>query len=302
MTTKSQVAKKALGRATRYALTRGLLITLGVYIVVLSYLYSVQAAIIFPGRQSQGQSWAQARPPRGAELVRLTAAGGGEIVALFGPALAPDGTPRADAAGRPTVLFFYGNGDCLRNMVDQFEDFRRLGANVLIPDYAGYGMSGGEASEIGCYATADAAYEHLRARPDVDPARIVAGGWSLGAAVAADLASREPVVGLVLFSAFTSMSDMARRFYPFLPGLNLAVAHRFESEKKIARVTCPILLGHGRTDSMIPYAMADRLAAAAGGPVTRFSVDGDHNEFFSRGGDQVLATLGEFLDKTQNPL
>lgn len=297
MTEGGQRGGRAFGRAARYALARGLVIFLGVYIVVLAYLYSVQAAMIFPGRQSQGQSWARVQPPRGAEAVRLTTAGGDPIVAFFGPALAPDGSPRPDAASRPTLLFFYGNGDCLRNMVDQLEDFRRLGANVMIPDYAGYGMSGGDASEAACYATADAAYEHLRGRADVDPARIVAGGWSLGAAVAADLASRKPVAGLVAFSAFTSMGDMARRFYPFLPGLGFALAHRFETEEKIARVTCPVLIGHGTTDSLIPYDMSDRLAAAAGGPVTRFSVEADHNEFFFRGGRRVLSALGEFLDR-----
>jgi fermentation-respiration switch protein FrsA (DUF1100 family) len=297
MGTGGQRAGRTFGRAARHALTRGLVIVLGVYIVVLAYLYSVQAAILFPGRQSQGQSWARVSPPRGAEAVRLTTADGDPVVAFFGAALNPDGSPRPDAAGRPTLLFFYGNGDCLRNMVDQLEDFRRLGANVMIPDYAGYGMSGGEASESACYATADAAYEHLRGRADVDPARVVAGGWSLGAAVAADLASRKPVAGLVTFSAFTSVGDMARRFYPFLPGIGLALAHRFETEEKMARVTCPVLIGHGTTDSMIPYAMADRLAAAAAGPVTRFSVEADHNEFFSRGGRRVLSALGGFLDK-----
>ena len=71
--------------------------------------------------------------------------------------------------------------------------FRRLGANVMIPDYVGYGLSGGSPSEAGCYATADTAYEHLKGRKDVDPGKIVAAGWSMGGGVAVDLAARRPV-------------------------------------------------------------------------------------------------------------
>ena len=59
---------------------------------------------------------------------------------------------------------------CLNDTAElEFDRFRRLGLNVLIPEYVGYGMSGGKPSEAGCRDTADAAYEHLRKRKDVDP-------------------------------------------------------------------------------------------------------------------------------------
>ena len=64
----------------------------------------------------------------------------------------------------------------------EFDRFRRLGLNVLIPDYLGYGMSAGKASEIGCRETAETAYQALVSR-GFPPSRIIAGGWSLGGAV-----------------------------------------------------------------------------------------------------------------------
>jgi fermentation-respiration switch protein FrsA (DUF1100 family) len=173
--------------------------------------------------------------------------------------------------------------------------------NVLIPEYVGYGMSGGRAGEAGCYATAEAAYAYVLTRKDVDPDKIVAAGWSLGAAVAVDLASRKPVAGLVIFSAFTSMVEMARLHFPYLPA-SLLLRHRFESESKIARVRCPILIGHGRDDRLIPHAMSDRLAAAAGGPVSRFSVDGaGHNDFYLVGGDTIDRHLARFFKALPPP-
>ena len=160
------------------------------------------------------------------------------MVALFGPALTPDGEPHPDAARRPTLLYFYGNGMCLSDTTEQFDRFRRLGANVLIPEYVGYGMSGGQPSEAGCQATADAAYDHLQRRGDVDPRPIVAVGWSLGGAVAIDLASRRPVAGLVAFSTFTSMVEMARTEFP-VPPHSLLLRHRFDSLTKIGQRHLP---------------------------------------------------------------
>ena len=58
---------------------------------------------------------------------------------------------------------------CLNFARDEFERFRRLGVNVLIPEYVGYGMSGGKPSERGCRGTADAAYEYLVRTRGIEP-------------------------------------------------------------------------------------------------------------------------------------
>ena len=131
----------------------------------------------------------------------------------------------------------------------------------VIPDYAGFGMSGGSPGERECAATADAALDHLLSREDVDPARVVAAGWSLGSGVAVDLASRRPVAGLAIFCSFTSMADMGRLAYPFIP-VSWLLSHRFDNEAKVARISCPVLIGHGRVDTVIPFSMSERLAAA----------------------------------------
>ena len=283
-------------RGARYWSLRGLRLAVVAYVAVLGFLYLAQSWLLFPGRISQGREWARVdHAPDGAELVRLTTAAGDPVVALFGRALDRRGAPREDAATRPTIVFFYGNGDCLAHNLDLFRAFRRLGANVLIPDYVGYGMSGGSPGERECAATADAALDYLLSRPDVDPSRVVAAGWSLGSGVAVDLASRRPVAGLALFCAFTSVVDMARLTYPFIP-VSWLLEHRFESEAKLAKIECPVLIGHGRVDTVIPFSMSERLAAAARGPVTFVPVDrADHNSFFAAGDPEVFEALGRFL-------
>jgi fermentation-respiration switch protein FrsA (DUF1100 family) len=270
-------------------------IPLLIYLGIVAVFFALQTRLIFPGSETQGKPEAVIQAAPDAELVTLTTARGDRVVALFGKALTPAGMPRTDASTRPTLLYFYGNAMCLRHSMDTLDQFRRLGANVLIPDYVGFGMSGGAPGEIGCRETADAALSYLETRPDIDRSKIVASGWSLGGAVAIDLASRRRVAGLATFSTFTRMVDVARQMFPFLPS-SLLLRHRFESLSKIASIDCPILIGHGRVDRTIPFAMADRLAWAAKGPVTRVTIDrADHNDFFEAGGERLRTSLRRFL-------
>jgi uncharacterized protein len=265
-----------------------------VYAGVLIVLYALQTRLIFPGASTQGQSFAQVRPPPDSELVRLTTAGGVPIVALLGSALAADGRPDPGAASRPTMLYFYGNAMCVNDAMPEFDRFRRLGLNVLIPEYAGYGASGGSPSEEGCRDTALAAYDYLVSARNVDPKQIIAAGWSLGGAVAIDLTSRRPVGGLIVFSSFTSAVDLARRVVPWVP-VSLLLRHRFENLQKIARIRCPMLIGHGRRDSIVPFSMGTELAAKAAGSVTTLWIDdAEHNDFYEVGGRQIDQAIASF--------
>ena len=269
----------------------------------LAALYFAQTRLIFPGRRTQGQPAAAVRPAApGVELLALDTACGQRVAALFGPAASPDGATLPDAASRPTVLFFYGNGHYLANhhLAHLFDALRRIGVNVMVPEYVGYGLSTGDACEAGCYATADAAWRHLLSRGDVDPSRIVAAGASLGGAVAIDLASREPrVAGLITLITFSSMPDMARVVQPSMPIWRF-IRHKFESEAKMPRVACPTLIIHSTGDALVPYAMADRLAAACGGPVSRLKIEGaGHSsvEMLEGGGGAIYDAMTAFLAK-----
>lgn len=285
---------RSSGRIPR--IRRRLCLPVTLYLGVGVMLFAIQADLIFPGAKRQGDPSTQVKAKPDEELVTLTTKHDDRVVALFAPALLPDGAPHPSATACPTLLYFYGNAMCLKDAVDQVEHFRRLGVNVLTPDYVGYGMSGGKASESGCEATADAALAHLKTRKDIDPKRIIAAGWSLGGAVAIDLASRTKVAGLMTFCTFTSMAEMSRGSFPFLPA-SLLLRHRFDSLSKMKKLNCPILIGHGRRDQLIPHSMAVRLAEAARVPVMRFTVEeAGHNDFFAKGGDEVLNAMRTFLE------
>ncbi|MGD0464900.1 MAG: alpha/beta hydrolase [Tepidisphaeraceae bacterium] len=275
------------------ALRIALLVWVGLGVIV----FVIQDSYIFPGAATQGQRDAMLTQGSNNELLSLRAADGTRIAALFGKALSSDGQPLADSRKCPTVIFFYGNGACLAYSTDIFDRVRRLGANIIIPEYEGYGMSGGKPSESGCYAAADAAYDYLLGRDDIDPKRIVPMGWSLGAAVAVDLASRRPAAGLVTISAFTNLRDMAHRFVPWLP-MSMILKYRFDNLGKLGGITCPTFIAHGTRDELISPRMAGRLAAAAKGKVTRYDVvDAGHNDVFDVGGEELWNRVGEFVGR-----
>ena len=278
-------------------LLRLLRIGLIAYLGLILVFSQLQESLLFPGTRTQGTADAALRPTPGTgeSVVKITSADGTPLAGLFAPARLPDGAPDPRAADRPTMLFFYGNGmsaaDC-GGFALWFP--KALGVNVLIPDYPGYGMSGGSASERSFRAAELAWFDHLAARPDVDATQIIAVGWSLGGGSAVDLASRRPVAALMTFSAFTNVRDMGRKLLPWLP-TSLVVRHKFDNEGKLPAISVPTFLAHGTADPIIPFAMRARLAAAAGGPVTIFTNGAGHNDFFDVEPGKTIEAMRAFL-------
>jgi fermentation-respiration switch protein FrsA (DUF1100 family) len=292
------LAPKSMARLLRRGLKLIAISLVGFYIVLVVVLYFIQDALIFPGRTSQGRPESQVRLGSGCELIELKTPKGLRVSAIFGTALSPDGTLLPDAKNQPTILYFYGNGEYLGACMDKLYVIRKRGLNVMIPDYLGYGLSEGKAGEAGCIAAADAAYEHLILRQDINTKKILFGGFSMGGAVAIDLAARKPSVGVIVSCTFTSLSDMAWRQYPYVP-IPLLLRHRFATKEKIAKIHAPILIARGEIDPIIPAYMSDALAAAAKAPVTRIVMKGeDHSDLMriAQIDPEVSVAVNRFLD------
>ncbi len=283
-------------RSCPRAIVRILKILVISYVGLIMIFFLLQTWIIFPGASTQGHLDAIPHAGAGATVVSLTTPDHERVVALHAMALDEHGRVDPGAKDQPTLIFFYGNAMCLAGSEPLIDRFRRLGFNVVCPDYQGYGASSGKPSEKGCQAAAMAVYDYLVDDQGVEPGRIVVMGWSLGGGVAVDLAARRRVGGLAVFSAFTSVVEMAQKRMPILP-VSLLLRHRFENLKKIPSITVPTLIGHGKADPIVPFAMGLKLAGAAGGPVETLWVEGaGHNDFFETAGrsfDDALKRLRE---------
>ncbi len=222
--------------------------------------------------------------------------------------VASDGTPLhgwliPHPGARHTLLFFHGNAGNISHRGDSIAIFNRLGLSVLIIDYRGYGRSAGRPSESGLYLDGLAAWEHLVVERGIDPGQIIIFGRSLGASVAADLASRVQAGGLILESGFSSASDMARRLYPGLHRI-VHVRYDFDAVTRLAKVRSPVLILHSPDDEIIPYALGRRLFEAASEPKSFVDLRGDHNGGFllsQPGYERALADFIDTLPASRNP-
>jgi hypothetical protein len=173
---------------------------------------------------------------------------------------------------------FHGNAANIANRADIYDFLRSVPANVLAVEYRGYGKSEGHPDEVGLYLDAQAAYDYLIKDRSVAPRRIVAMGHSLGTAVAADLASKREVGGVVLEAPFASGAAVAGRVYPFLPGLGWAVKSKFETGKKLAQVRSPLLVVHCANDPVLPFALGEEVFRLAREPKSFLRIDGSCHE------------------------
>ncbi len=222
----------------------------------------------------------------------FTAEDGARLHGWFVPA------PAAPA----TLIWFHGNAGNISHRLDNIGLLhRRLGIHIFIFDYRGYGQSDGRPSEAGLYRDARAALATLRRHPQVRPDRIVFFGRSLGAAVAVDLATQEPPLGLILESPFLSVRAMGKAVFPLLP-VDLLVGNQYDSLPRVARVRVPLLVLHGDRDEVVPFSQGRALFEAANEPKTFFTIAGaGHNDTYVVGGAAYLDAWARFLEGLELP-
>lgn len=214
--------------------------------VVLAF-YLGQRALLYPAPHGYA-------PPAAVGLADfaedpLTADDGTTVMVWSHPA-APD---------RPTVLHLHGNGDSLPGLADQLAAWSADGWGVCALTYRGYPGSGGAPTEDALVADAIAAFDRLVAR-GVPAADIVLSGYSLGSAIAVAVAAERPAAALFLVGAMSSIEDVAKAHYPWLPVRTL-MKDRFPSAERAARVQAPAVLVHGADDRVVPLRFAKRLFA-----------------------------------------
>jgi len=197
------------------------------------------------------------------------------------------------------VLYFHGNEGNVSTSIGETSLLRSLGYSVLVVDYRGYGESDGAfPSETSVYEDAEAALDALVHEWRIQPQRVFVYGHSLGAAIAIDLASRHPELGgLIVESAFTSIYDMAKleSKYGIFP-VGLLLNQRFESIKKVSRLSLPVLYIHGTADRVVPYNMGVALYERSGGEKRFVAVaGGGHDDNAAVAPAELASALREII-------
>ena len=193
-----------------------------------------------------------------------------------------------------TLLFLHGNAGNISHRGESVEIFHRLGLNVLIFDYRGYGNSEGTPDEPGLYRDAEAAWAYLTQQRKIKPEEIIIFGRSLGGAVAVKLASQNTPAALILESTFSSARDMAREIFPILSRV-VWMRYRFDSVSSVMQVKSPILFLHSPHDEIIPYRLGKKLFDAAPQPKQFVNLRGGHNGGFMMSMPEYERELRKFV-------
>ena len=204
--------------------------------------------------------------------------------------------PQANA----TMIWFHGNAGNIGDRVDNIKLLHdKIYINIFIFDYRGYGRSPGSSSETTTYLDGEAAMNFVRTQLQVDSKNLLIFGRSLGAAVAAEMASRHDSRAVILESPFVSIGEMAKVVLPALP-IGPLLSAKFDVVDKVARIKVPLLVLHGDQDEIIPFEHGQRVFAAARQPKQFYPVKGaGHNDTFIIGGNPYYERLRNFIENSR---
>ena len=272
-------------------LQRGLAAALLTYGALLALIYTRQEALLFhPEPLPADFSFAgRYTPEQDFETLRIPVDGAELDALLF-----------RQPASRGLVFYLHGNTGNLATWTTHVALYHRLGFDLFMLDYRGFGRSGGRIDgEAQLHADVRAAWERIA--PAYAGRPVVILGRSLGSGLATRLArdlaqaappARSPDL-LVLVSPYASMLRLARENYPLVPGALLRYPLR--SDLAIGALACPVLILHGARDAVTPLAHAEALRAASGGRAELLTIaDAAHDDIhlFPAYGDGLARRFG----------
>jgi uncharacterized protein len=223
-----------------------------IYAAYCGILFVLQRQMMFPRGMIPTPAPSASRIP-GLEKIWLTVQSG-KVEAWYLPPAAGTGAGRA-----PAVIFGHGNGELIDFWPKALSEFPGLGIALLLVEYPGYGRSAGTPSQKSITEAFVKAHDFLSSRKDVDPSRIILFGRSLGGGAVCALAAAKPSAALILMSTFTSARSFAKRYL----APSFLVRDPFDNLAVVKNYPAPVLILHGRYDSVIPFSHGVELYKAA---------------------------------------
>ena len=258
-----------------------------VYGGAVAYLISQETRLVF----AAGRPLAAGRPTEPFEQVDLPRVDGLKQFAFI---LRQAGETKT----APWLLFLHGNRATIGSRVNivRYEQLRALNLNVIAPEYRGFGGLDGTPTEGSVSRDARFGYDYLRGKLGVPAERIVIYGWSLGSAIAVNLASQVPSGAVILEGAPASLVAIGQRQYPWMP-VRAVMRNPFESIEKVKGITAPMLFIHSPEDTVIPIEEGRRLFAAANDPKEFVEVRGGHTDPADVDAVKMFKAVRGFLER-----
>ncbi len=196
------------------------------------------------------------------------------------------------------VYFLHGNAGNIADRLFKAEEWIKRGFSVFLLDYRSYGKSEGKITgEKDLYADAQSGLDWLTKEKTIKSSDIILYGESIGAAPILELASHSAYKAVILEAPFTSLADMAKKHYPFIPSGWLS-GFQMRNDEKVSKLKSPLLIVHGTDDEICPFEMGKQLFEAAPQPKELFEVrGGTHNELPFQAGPDFYERPIQFIMK-----
>ena len=190
-----------------------------------------------------------------------------------------------------TILFLHGNAGSLENRIHKINHFKDMNVNFLLIYWRGFSGNKGKPTEKGLYEDAKSAVAWLKSK-GVNENNIIIYGESLGTGVATEIAQNKNFAGIILESPFTSMIDAGKNKYPYLP-VRLLLKDKYESNKKIKNIKSPILIMHGKVDTLVPFDMGKKMYELANEP--KYYYFSEYDDHMMEYNEKLLKVLKDFI-------
>jgi alpha-beta hydrolase superfamily lysophospholipase len=263
--------------------------------------YTREITEFFPPRHPVTVPFVAAGLP-GLEPVAFTDAGGATLRGWYVP-----------SSNGAAVILLHGAGGDRSSMLPEARRLAQEGFGVLTFDLPGQGESDGETHWADGEGRAlTAAVDFLSTRPEVDPTRLGALGFSLGGAVLARVAPDEPRLKAVVLAGTPSdqVEQVNLEYGQWGPLSRLPALwalqqggvplHDDQPVQQVAEIAPrPVLIVSGSSDTTVPEALARDLFAAARDPKELLVVDGaGHGNYDQAPASPYLDTVARFFDRT----
>lgn len=255
-------------------------IVVGLYFLGALILYLLQQKIIFFPEETE-QDFIYSFDVLFEEKFLVTSDGGRINLLHFKP-----------PSPRGAIVYYHGNAGNLERWGEVAEPLARMGYEVLIMDYRGYGKSTGRRTEKTMLADAELVY--MEALKDWNEERVIVYGRSLGCSFASYIAGKHNPSRVILEAPFHSIADMAKRRIPIYP-TNWLLRFRFNNEKSLANCNGPVHFFHGNEDNIVPFDSGRKLYESISCTKSFLEIKkGGHNDLQSF--DEYWEELKEILD------
>lgn len=160
------------------------------------------------------------------------------------------------ATPKGIIFYLHGNSGSLSSWGHEALQYIKLGYDVFMPDYRGFGKSKGKInSEQQLYNDNQKAYDWVKEKyPEQN---ITVMGYSIGSALAAKIATQNSPRQLVLHAPYYNMVTLTKEKAKIFP--DFLVKYPLTTNKFLKNCDLPVHIFHGKDDAIIPFSHTEKL-------------------------------------------